>query len=169
MLNLIAIAGELSETDYQYAFSMMFTHPSWLLGYADPTDQSNPSIQIVVISAGIALVAVILALLPICIAWKRRHRQSETIVPIGILWGLATAAVCIYAYITQANWAKERMARIMSGYYDPQDNSAAPALPWGFWLLLMAAYTILIVWSMANVPGTQLETAGDAVDGDIKK
>jgi hypothetical protein len=121
-----------------------------LLAYADPTDQSNPSIQIVVISAGIALGAVILALLPISIAWKRRHRQSETVVPIGILWGLATAAVCIYAYITQASSAKERMARIMSGYYDPQDNSGAPALPWGIWLLLAAVYIVLIVWSLTS-------------------
>jgi hypothetical protein len=146
---------------------MMFTHRSWLLAYADPTDQSNPSIQIVVNSSGIVLVAAALALVPICIAWKRRHRQSETIVPIGIVWGLATASVCIYVYITQSNWAKERMLRIMSGYYDPQDNSSAPALPWVMWFVLAAIYVALILWSMRSLPGGPSDLAGeDSRSGD---
>ena len=95
---------------------------------------------------------------PIAIAWRRRHPQAETIVPLGILWGLATAAVSIYAYITQTNWSKERLLRIESGYFDPQDNSGAPALPWLFWIILLIAFAAMIAWALR---GTRAEPSAD--------
>jgi len=121
---------------------------SSLLAYADAADQSNPAMAIIAVSSGIVVLSAGLAMVPIGIAWKRRHHQADTIVPLTMLWGLATAAVSIYAYITQTNWAKERLLRIESGYYDPQDNSGAPALPWMLWLILGFAFVLLILWAL---------------------
>jgi hypothetical protein len=135
-----------------------------LLGYADVADQSNRAIVIIVVCSGILVLSAGLAFVPMAIAWSRRHHQAETIVPIALLWGLATAAVSIYAYITQTNWSKERMLRIESGYFDPQDNSGAPALPWVLWLVLAIVFLMLVAWSLAKARTAQ-RAAGEESAG----
>jgi predicted permease len=111
---------------------------------ADQPDTSDASIALIVVSAGIILLAAAAAFIPVAIARRRRHRQSETIVPLSIVWALATVAVSIYAYISQTRWTREYTLRIESGYFDPQDKSGAPALPWLLWGVLAAIYLLLI-------------------------
>jgi H+/Cl- antiporter ClcA len=129
---------------------------SLILAYADAPDESNSTIWIVMISTGLVALCAGLAMAPTCIAWARRHRQSETIVPLALLWGLGAAISAITTFISQYHWSRDRMVLVESGYYDPQDASAAPALPWMIWIALAIIYVLLILWAM----GTARSPAG---------
>jgi hypothetical protein len=117
------------------------------LGYADSNDTTNASIAVLVISSGIIVLAIAAAMLPICIAWRRRIRQSDAVVPLCILWALSIAAVSIYAYVSKTRWNAEYTLRIESGYFDPRDTSDAPSPPWVLWYVSAVIYILLIVWA----------------------
>jgi len=128
------------------------------LANAEQPDTSDASIAISVVSAGIIFLAAAAAFVPVAIARRRRNRQSETIVPLSIVWALATVAVSIYAYISQTRWTREYTLRIESGYFDPQDKSGAPALPWLLWGVLAALYVVLIAWAAMARDGRAIDS-----------
>ena len=51
----------------------------------------------------IALVAV-LALVPVAVAWSRRHRKAEAIVGVTVVWALLAAASLLLTTIDQMKW-----------------------------------------------------------------
>ncbi len=121
-----------------------------LLAYADATDQSATNMKVVLICAGILLGVGAAAFVPVGIAWSRRHRQGEAITGLSIVWGLIAAGSLAYATTQQINWGQERMKRINSGYYDPNDNSDAPKPPWPLWGGLALAYGGLVAWGLSQ-------------------
>jgi hypothetical protein len=136
---------------------------SFILAYADAPDESNSTIWIVVVSTGLVLLCAGLAMVPACVAWARRHRRAEAIVPLALVWGLGAAISAIATFISQYHWSKDRMTLIESGYYDPQDASGAPAMPWMIWIALAVMYALLIVWAMGR---TRVNGRAGKVDGN---
>jgi hypothetical protein len=125
---------------------------SFIIAYADAPDDPNSAILIVLVSAGLLLLSAGLAFIPVCVAWSRRHRHSDVIVPLAVLWALIAAISFIATFVSQYHWSKNRMVLIESGYYDPLDVSGAPALPWVLWICLAVAYGALILWSLMRGP-----------------
>jgi hypothetical protein len=69
---------------------------------------------------------------------------------LSVVWGLVAAGSLAYATTQQINWGQERTKRIMSGYYDPNDNSDAPKLPWPLWGGLAFGYGGLVAWGLSQ-------------------
>ena len=70
----------------------------------------------------------------------------------AMLWGVVAAGVFLYASTERLNWSNEQTTLIESGYYDPQDTSAAPTWPWVATTVVAAAYVTLIVWAVLQRP-----------------
>jgi flagellar basal body-associated protein FliL len=121
----------------------------FLLATAEAADTSNSGILIVLLSVGVTILAAGFALVPMLLARAGRHPQAEVIAAVAILWALLAAGSVVTTSMAQMKWDKERLMRIESGYYDPQDNTDAPAKPWGAWAGLGAGYAVLLVWSVA--------------------
>jgi len=118
------------------------------LAYARNVDSSESNLSIVLLCAGLVIAAAALALIPILMSRSRRHVQSDAVLGLGILCALVTAGVTAHACMQQMKWSDERTLRIESGYYDPQDQSDAPRLPWEIWSALAIAYAGLVLWPM---------------------
>jgi hypothetical protein len=131
------------------------------LAYAESADTSNSSMVIVLSGLCVLAVAAIAAIVPICICWKRHHRQTEPITALLILWGLVATISAIYFINSQMKWSREQMLRIESGYFDPTDQTDAPAIPWVTWGGLATVYAALVCWSFAqkNPPAPQIPFA----------
>lgn len=108
--------------------------------------------KIILICVGILLAVSAVAFIPVAITWSRRHRQGEAITGLSVVWGLLAAGSLCYATTQQINWGQERTKRIMSGYYDPNDNSDAPKLPWVLWGGLALGYGALVAWGLSQKP-----------------
>ena len=121
-----------------------------MLAYAQSADSSNSTLLIILISAGAVLVAGLLALIPIRLAWSRHHKQADAILAVAVLWALLTAGIVVATSMTQFKWSSERQLRIQSGYYDPLDNSDAPKYPLRTGIALTLAYAALIVWPLTQ-------------------
>ena len=121
-----------------------------LLAYADASDQTASTMKIVLICAGILVVVAAVAFVPVAITWSRRHRQGEAITGLSVLWGLIATGSLWYSTTQQINWGQERTKRILSGYYDPNDNSDAPKLPWILWGGLALGYGGLVAWGLSQ-------------------
>jgi multidrug efflux pump subunit AcrB len=132
-----------------------------LLAYADSTDQSATNIKLVLICAGILLVVVAVAFVPVAITWSRRHPKTEAITGLAVVWGLITAGSLAYSTTQQINWGQERLKRIYSGYYDPNDNSDTPKLPWLLWGGLAVGYVGLVAWGLSHKAPTAALPADD--------
>jgi len=66
----------------------------------------------------------------------------------AILWGMVMAGSALWMVNAQFKWAHERGILLQSGYYDPQNNSGAPAWPWWLWGVLAVAYGVLVGLSL---------------------
>src|ERR1700722_3177775 len=121
---------------------------SFAIAYADAPDDPNSAVLIVLVSAGLLVLSAGMAFVPVCLAWARRHRHSDVIVPLAILWALIAVISFIFTFVSQYHWSKNRMVLIESGYYDPQDVSGAPSFPWVLWIGLGVVYVGLILWSL---------------------
>jgi hypothetical protein len=121
-----------------------------MLAYAESTDATNSNMMIVLISAGVVIAVSVLAIIPIRLAWSRRHKQSDAIFAMTVLWALLTAGTVVAMSMTQFKWSNERLLRIQSGYYDPLDNSDAPKWPVRSGAALAVAYATLIIWPLAQ-------------------
>lgn len=117
--------------------------------------------MLVLLTLGALVVAAALAVLPIVLARSRRHRHVEIIAAIAVLWGFLAAGSVVMTSMEEAKWSKERLVRVQSGYYDPNDNSGAPAKPVGVWTGLAVSYVALILWSLASRLKGDRVTRGD--------
>jgi hypothetical protein len=130
-----------------------------VLSYADSTDATASNLLLVVISAGLILVAGGMALVPAAIARKRRHRQAEAVLGMAVLWALLAAGLVIYSSMAEMQWAKEQTLRIESGYADAGDNSGAPVFPWPLAGALAVAYAGLVFWARNGSPANPRRVA----------
>src|ERR1700728_830934 len=104
---------------------------------------SDSDVELVLISAGVVLVAALLAFVPIQMARARRHRNIEAISALLVLWGLLSAGSISYFIMKQMDWSTTYTQRIETGYYDPQDTSDKPTAPVALWGGLGAGYLVL--------------------------
>ena len=118
--------------------------------YADPVDNSGSGTVLVLWAVGAITAAAGLAFVPVGLAWARRHRGADAVVALAVLWGLVTAVSVVYATMNQMQWSKEKLLRINSGYYDPNDNAGAPTPPWTLWACLGGVYVGLVAWSVSR-------------------
>jgi phosphotransferase system glucose/maltose/N-acetylglucosamine-specific IIC component len=122
--------------------------PGPVLAYAESTDPTVSNLSTVLACAAIVLVAGMFALIPILIAWSRRHRHSQAIFAIAMLWGMLVSISGGSTVLAQMKYSHEHLHKIESGYVDPQDISDAPKLPWLTWAGLAMGYGILIGWPL---------------------
>ena len=119
-----------------------------IIAYAESPESSN--VSLVLILASVAIVAAVagLAFVPMLISWRRRHRRSDAIVGVAVVWALLAAGSGVVATVQQMNWSRERSMRIESGYYDPRDaEGEAPALPCTTWAALAGGYAAVVGWA----------------------
>lgn len=119
-----------------------------VLANADATDPTISNLTTVLICAGIALGVLIVATAPIMIAWSRRHRHSEGITAVAVLWGLIAAVSVSVPIFDQMKYSHEHLMAIESGYFDPNDTSDAPVLPVPLWAALGVVYMALLAWPL---------------------
>jgi hypothetical protein len=120
------------------------------LAYAQPTDQSGTGVVVIMMAATAIAVAAAVAFVPVAIAWRRRHRRADLILAVAIVWAALAAGSVIVTVSKQMDWSKERTLRIESGYYDPNDTTAAPPWPWTTWGALGGVYAAWAVWSCSG-------------------
>jgi hypothetical protein len=119
---------------------------SMVIAYADTASGSGLTVALVCLG----LVAVVggLALVPVVVAWARRHRRAETIVGVTILWAGIAAVSLLMTAMDQMKWSRERDLRIRSGYYDPaQVDPDAPKWPWKLWAGMGVGYAGIVGWA----------------------
>jgi hypothetical protein len=139
-------------------------HFDLLLARAESVDPTTSNLTTVLVCGFIVLLAGGIAFIPVLIAWSRRHRRSEAIVAFALLWGLCTVLSAATTTLAWMKYEHEHEVQIESGYYDPQDTSNAPPLPWLIWGGLGAGYAALLAWSM--FPGHLRVASGQADAAD---
>jgi len=117
-----------------------------LLAYAEGTDTSSSSLITVVVALSIVAAVCVLAAIPAAVA-RRRKGAAEGFLALMILWGALAAGSTLYSVNASMNWQKEYNRRVMSGYFDPADQSDRPHSPWLLWGVLGAAYVVTLVWA----------------------
>lgn len=127
------------------------------LARADLPTSSDWKLVLVLMYLGIIAVTGVLVFVPIRLAKGRRRRPAELLAAAAVLWGVVSAGVFLYACTRQLNWSNEQTTLIESGYYDPQDTSAAPAWPWVATGVIAAGYAALIIWALARMPASPSE------------
>ena len=116
------------------------------LARADSADSTVSNLNTVLICGGIALGVLIVAIVPVMLAWSRRHRHSNGLAAVAVLWGLIALVSFSTTAMDEMKYSREHLMSIESGYYDPNDTSDAPALPMALWALLAVAYAALMAW-----------------------
>lgn len=118
------------------------------LASADAPASPNWTLVLVLTYIGIIAATALLAFVIFRLAKGRGHRQIELLAGGAVVWGMLAAGLFLYASTRQLNWSNEQTTLIESGYYDPQDTTAAPAWPWIATSVIAAAYAALIAAAM---------------------
>jgi hypothetical protein len=129
------------------------------LARADLPTSSDWKLVLVLMYLGILAVTGLMVFIPFRLAKGRRHRHVELLTAAAVLWGVISAGVFLYASTQQLNWSNEQATLIESGYYDPQDTSAAPKWPWIATAIIAGAYAALIAWSLAGASAPPASSA----------
>jgi uncharacterized membrane protein len=117
------------------------------LAYAEQTDTSSSGMVLLLICAGLILVACALAVVPLVLANRRGRRDPQSVLTAVIVWGVAVAGVSIYVTLNQMQWSKQYTTDLETGYLDPQNVTGAPHQPWALWAGLAIAYVAMIIWA----------------------
>lgn len=131
----------------------MITHlPSrnGLLAYADNVAISADAMLIGVIGLVVFAVAAIVAAAPLVIARRRGILPTQGLIAAVTLWAILVSASVIFSVNASLRWNREYDQRVMSGYFDPQDQSDRPSPPWSLWAAAGATYIALVAWSAAG-------------------
>jgi len=132
----------------------------YCLASAEGTDLSGSDWLIPLIAIGVIVFTGALAFIPIAISRYRLLDQVRGIIAATILWGIVVAGSVIWIASAGLKWSKERRLLVNTGYYDPQDNSSAPAWPWRLWLALVVVYCGLVLWSLAQTKSATTMESG---------
>jgi hypothetical protein len=122
------------------------------LARADATDPTLSNLILILFALLIVGVVALLAFLPLRIARARAHRHIELITTLMIFWSVATAGIVIKAFMDQQKWSAEHQAQVLSGYFDPSDQSAAPQWPVKPFIVFGVAYCGLAAWTLGAKP-----------------
>jgi hypothetical protein len=117
------------------------------LSGAENTGGSDTSLMVPLICIGVIALIAVLALVPLLIGSLRRHKSGEALLAMTALWAIVAIGVTVNTIIEQNKWSSERQVRVNSGYYDPNDNSAAPAWPLKSGGVLGVGYIALLIWA----------------------
>jgi hypothetical protein len=118
------------------------------LARADATDPTLSNLILILFALLIVGVVSLLAFLPLRIARTRAHRHLELLTTFMIFWSIATAGIAIKTFMDQQKWSAEHQAQVLSGYFDPSDQSAAPQWPVKTSIALGVVYCGLVAWSL---------------------
>ena len=127
------------------------------LARANDPVSSDWKLALVLTYLGIIAAAGALVFVPIRLAKGRGHRRMELLGAAAVVWGALTAGIFLPAITTRMKWSNEQTTLIESGYYDPQDTTAAPRWPWVATAVLACAYAGLIAWSVPLRRGPRLD------------
>lgn len=120
------------------------------LARGDNGDQSLPNLILILFCLAVVGVVALLAFVPVRIARGRGHRQIEIITTLLIFWSIATTGLTIKTYLEQQKWSAGHQAEILSGYFDPKDESSRPAWPVKTAIGLAVVYCGLAGWAIAR-------------------
>jgi hypothetical protein len=123
---------------------------AWPLAYADASDPSQSNLLLVLLGIGVIVVVCALAFAPLGIAWSRRHKRSDVVVALAVLWALVAIGSIVSTMSAEMQWSAEQVLRMKTGYFDPQDRTGAPTRPWRLWAGLGIAYGGLLAGSLAG-------------------
>jgi hypothetical protein len=112
----------------------------------------DSNVELILLSAAVVVAVAFLGFIPIQLARIRRHRHSETVLAIIVLWGLFSAVSVSYSIMQQMNWTVSEQQRIETGYYDGPDAAGKPKPPIGFWCGLGAGYAATVLWASRRPP-----------------
>jgi hypothetical protein len=125
-----------------------------MLCYADRGESGEANLQFALLCVGAIVLVSALAIAPVILARRRRHRRGETVMGFTILWALVLVGSLLVTATARTKWTREQTLRIQSGYYDPQDQTDAPRYPWGLWAGLALAYAGVLAWSATGARET---------------
>lgn len=130
--------------------SSVFCLPSLPLARGDNSDPTLSNLILILFCLAVVCFVGLLAFVPVRIARGRGHRQVEIITTLLIFWSIATAGLTIKTYLEQQKWSAEHQAEILSGYFDPKDESSRPEWPVKAAIGLAAAYCGLAGWAIST-------------------
>ena len=120
---------------------------SRLLASGSLSTSSNGVATWLLMTAGIAFLALLACALLLRVALKRRGKHSEALLVVVLIWGLTTAGSISYALMRRMDFDAQLQQRILSGFYDPSADSVRPAMPVLLWLGLGAGYVVMVGWA----------------------
>jgi hypothetical protein len=118
----------------------------------DTTDPTVSNLILILFCLLTVGVVALLAFVPIRVALGRNHRQIEILTTLMIFWSVATAGLAIKSFLEQQKWSAEHQSQILSGYFDPADESSRPAWPVKNAIGLGVAYCGLAAWAIGAKP-----------------
>lgn len=119
-----------------------------LLANADGRDTSFSTISVLLLTVLWLAVIALLALVPLFLAWRRKHPHARFILLLVLFTGLLSLGTAYTTISARDEWSREETLRLQSGYYLPQDHpSDQPALPWPLWTALSTVYAGILLWS----------------------
>jgi hypothetical protein len=118
-----------------------------MLANASAHFSSDSNVELILLSAAVLFVIGFLGFIPIQLARSRKHRHSETILAIIVLWGLLSAVSISNCILQQMNWTASVQQSIEGGYHDRQDTSTKPTYPIALWCGLGVIYTATSAWA----------------------
>jgi glucan phosphoethanolaminetransferase (alkaline phosphatase superfamily) len=139
--------SDISVVEQTYTYNML---PGSCLAYAESVDPTNSNLSTVLTCAVVVLVMGVVALVPVMMAWSRRHRRSDAIMAVAILWGLLASVIVASAVLAKMKFSHEHLLLIQSGYYDPNDVTDVPKLPWLALSGLTVGYVLLLIWPLVK-------------------
>ena len=103
-----------------------------LVAYAERADSGNPDLWLALVCVVFVGIACTLAFVPFAMVRLRNPARKGNVLLAAILWALISAGSGIYLAQSRISWRREYDLRVQSGYYDPQDLTDFPAIPWRF-------------------------------------
>ena len=116
-------------------------------------EPGNATIELVLATAFTSAAAAALVAVPAVIAGRRRHRQRELVVGLGVVWALVATSVVVWAVNRQWTAADERERDVLSGDVDPRTLPPEVGADWPLWGGSGLVYAGLVVWAVAGPGG----------------
>ena len=138
-----------------------------MLASADASDPNANNLLVLVLSVGLILGIIVLALVPI--VRTRRHRHGDIIRVLTFFWGVAAAYIAFKTTTQQLDWSAERVSRLESGYYSQaQVDQGAPGWPILSISAIALGYGGLVVWSfLPLLPVAAMATPSKAMEKPV--
>lgn len=125
--------------------------PALLLASAEVAANADSIVMLLLESLALIAVIAVAAVIPIALARLRRHRQSDAVRIVALLWAVACAGYCLYTLVRRFRWTREHAVLLTSGYYDAEaPATAAPSVHWPLMALLAGVYVALFLVAVSQ-------------------